>query len=260
VQNQLGRRNLTDFVKTELALIAKPIIEAMARAQQSAVGGDRRSEQAQPLRPNSDEAIRTDVEVGKMAGVGKDTVRKVEVIKASAAPELLGAVRAGEVSIHAAAEIATLPPERFARARVGASLSLRTCISMCRFARARVGANGSGRQSLEHSASRSRQEVADFRHDMNVTSRIDDRHHQRRISARCGEQKLKRHANLIAGRQCRIDRLLFGFWHRSHPRQRQPFDSGAVLPDSSSEFVVQRHDSCASDGFFSHGEPHIKSR
>lgn len=112
VQNQLGRRNLTDFVKAELALIAKPIIEKKARAAKlaSLKQGD-----AIPARLNSDErdeAIRTDTELAKIAGVGKDTVRKVEQIKKTASPELLAAVRSGEVSIHAAADIATLLPDR----------------------------------------------------------------------------------------------------------------------------------------------------
>lgn len=43
----------------------KPIIEAMARAQQQGGQG------GVLLRPNSDEAIRTDVELGKLAGLSE---------------------------------------------------------------------------------------------------------------------------------------------------------------------------------------------
>lgn len=110
VQNQLGRRNLTDFVKAELALVAKPLIEAKARANAVASGerfGKGSLNSDEPIEP-----VRTDAELAKIAGVGKDTVRKVERIKETASPELLTAVRAGEVSIHAAADIATLAPEK----------------------------------------------------------------------------------------------------------------------------------------------------
>lgn len=60
-------------MRTELALIAKPIIEAKAREREHA--GRPKSGEA---RPNSDEVIRTDTTLADMAGVGKDTVRKVE--------------------------------------------------------------------------------------------------------------------------------------------------------------------------------------
>lgn len=61
LQNQLGRRNLTDF-SNELALLPKPLIEAKARANQSAMGG--------PLRQKSDEVepIRTDETIAAIAG------------------------------------------------------------------------------------------------------------------------------------------------------------------------------------------------
>lgn len=108
VRNQLGRRNISDFVKAELALVAKPIIEARARAnQQGGQGGTL-------LRQNSDEAkpVRTDESVAELANVSRDTVRKVEMIKETAAPELLNAVRSGAVSINTAADIATLPQDK----------------------------------------------------------------------------------------------------------------------------------------------------
>jgi hypothetical protein len=109
VRNQLGRRNITDFVRGELALRAKPIIEARAKARQIAAlkQGD------SPVRPISDaRAIRTDDAIAAQAGVGRDTLRKIEKIQESAAPEVLTAVRSGAISINAAAQVATLPAER----------------------------------------------------------------------------------------------------------------------------------------------------
>ena len=117
VRNQLGRRNLTDFVRAELALKSKEALAAIALANYEAslakpgqqVGAD----DAQ-ARPNSDAPmkIRTDEEVAKLAGVGRDTIRKVEKIQHAAVPAVVAAARNGEVSINAAATVAALPAEQ----------------------------------------------------------------------------------------------------------------------------------------------------
>lgn len=109
VRNQLGRRNITDFVRGELALLAKPIIEGRAKEKQLATlkQGD------SPVRPISDErGLRTDDAVAAQAGIGRDTLRKIEKIQESAAPEVLAAVRSGAISINAAAQVARLPAEQ----------------------------------------------------------------------------------------------------------------------------------------------------
>lgn len=109
-RNQLGRRNLTDFQRVEVALMMKPIIEERARAQQATSTGGATPQLSQ----KSDEAaspIRTDSTVADMAGVSRDTVRKVEAIKESAAPEVVAAVRSGEISINLASQVAELPEE-----------------------------------------------------------------------------------------------------------------------------------------------------
>lgn len=117
VRNQLGRRNLTDFVRAELALKSKEALAAIALANYEAslakpgqqVGAD-----AAQARPNSDAPMkmRTDEEVAKLAGVGRDTIRKVEKIQQDAVPEVVAAARNGEVSINAAATVAALPAEQ----------------------------------------------------------------------------------------------------------------------------------------------------
>lgn len=63
----------------------KPLVEAKAREREHA-GFNQHSP-----RPKSDEAsapIRTDAELAKLAGVGKDTIRKVERIAEDALPEV----------------------------------------------------------------------------------------------------------------------------------------------------------------------------
>lgn len=112
-KHQLGRRNITDFVRTELALLIKPALAEQAKDRQISNLNQGES----PVRLNSDErGIRTDDAVAKMAGVGRDTVRKVEKIREKAVPEVLAAVRSGDMSIHAAAKTVETPKEPKAKA------------------------------------------------------------------------------------------------------------------------------------------------
>lgn len=102
INNQLSKRNMTDFARVALALKSKPMVEARANARMLAG-------QADP-RQNSDEGpIRTDESIAKMAGVSRDTVRKVEKIIEKASAEIIAQVRNGELSINAAAEMVAPP-------------------------------------------------------------------------------------------------------------------------------------------------------
>ena len=102
VDNQRGRRNLNDFQRTELQLKKKSAIAAKAKANQ----GTRTD-----ISANSPESIDTRKEIATAAGVGENTVSKVERIQETAAPELVAALRASKISINAAADVATLPKE-----------------------------------------------------------------------------------------------------------------------------------------------------
>lgn len=95
--NQLGRRNLTPFNRTELALIKEPIIARKAKERQRAAGGDKKSENRDTsLCQISDKAIDTKKEVAKAAGVSHDTVIKVKKIKEAAPPEVQEQLRRGD--------------------------------------------------------------------------------------------------------------------------------------------------------------------
>lgn len=89
IKNQLGRRNITAFVRSELALKLKPLLTAQAKNRQN-------------LGLKSDEGGRTDAALGKLAGVGKDTVRKVETVIEKGTPEVKAKARSGEISINTA--------------------------------------------------------------------------------------------------------------------------------------------------------------
>ncbi len=115
VRNQFGRRNLSNFVRAELALRVKPLVEKKALANKQAAGGDRKSEQAKSLSQNSEKAIapvHTDEELAKMAGVSRETIRKTEKIIQQASPELVEAVKSGELSINLGNDLATLEADK----------------------------------------------------------------------------------------------------------------------------------------------------
>lgn len=103
IRNQFGRRNLSAYVRTQLALQLEETIAARSRQ------GERTD-----LCQNSDKSsdrLDTKREVAKLANVSHDTVAKVKRIDAQAAPELVDALKAGGASISAAAEVASLPVE-----------------------------------------------------------------------------------------------------------------------------------------------------
>lgn len=118
ILNQFGRRNLSKYDRSELALKLKPIIEAEAKKNQGTRNdltsvrnltevatdekqGCQKSDKADvvvaPKKP-----IDTKKEIAKVAGVSHDTIAKVEKIQAKATPEIKKAVKSGEMSINQA--------------------------------------------------------------------------------------------------------------------------------------------------------------
>ena len=93
-KRQLSRRNLTDAMRVKISLDLKPMIEAKAKAKQDAAGVYGKFSRSKTLSPNSDEGLRTDDEVAKLAGVGRDAVRKVEAVLNSDNEEIKAAMLA----------------------------------------------------------------------------------------------------------------------------------------------------------------------
>ena len=98
IQTQLARRNLNTFQSIEVALKFKDIFSAKAKANQRAAGGAVRLKSTKPV-----VAVE---EVAKLAGVGSDTVKKVEKILAKASDpavaKTIESLRNGDahISIH----------------------------------------------------------------------------------------------------------------------------------------------------------------
>ncbi len=94
IQNQLGRRNLTDYQRAKLTLQLKTMIAKKAKAKQSEAG---------QLRQKSDKAkVDTKKELAKISGVSHDTIHKVEVIEKEAPAEVKMAAEKGKISINKA--------------------------------------------------------------------------------------------------------------------------------------------------------------
>lgn len=92
IKNQFGRRNLSLYDRSLLALRLKPVIAEKAKANQRAAGG------AVPQK--SAKAVDTREELAKIAGVSHNTIHRVETIEASGNDKIKEKVRSGEMSIN----------------------------------------------------------------------------------------------------------------------------------------------------------------
>jgi transcriptional regulator with XRE-family HTH domain len=95
IKNQFGRRNLTAYDRSALALRLKPVISEQAKEKQTESGGAVRQKSDKPV-------IDTKKVLAEMAGVSHDTIAKVERIEQSATPEILNRLKRGEISINKA--------------------------------------------------------------------------------------------------------------------------------------------------------------
>lgn len=117
LHNQLGRRNLNDFQRSEIALQLEDILKEQAKERQLST----LKQNAVTTVPASDVPVvqnsaprqegKTRDAVAKTASVSHDTIKKVKAIRDDAIPEVQNLARTGAVSIHAASKIADLPEE-----------------------------------------------------------------------------------------------------------------------------------------------------
>lgn len=96
IQNQFGRRNLSNYDRSLLALKLKPIIAKKAEQNLHLAGGKgcQKSDKVK--------SIDTKKQLATIAGVSHDTIHKVEKIEAEGSDSLKRQVRSGEISINEA--------------------------------------------------------------------------------------------------------------------------------------------------------------
>ena len=100
VRNQMGRRNLNDFQRTEIWIAVKPVLVEKAKANMSAGGKNKGLSNLTTPIIESIGGVRD--QIAELADVASGTVYKVEKILRESDPVLINAVRNGDVSINEA--------------------------------------------------------------------------------------------------------------------------------------------------------------
>ena len=114
--NQLGRRNVIDFVRGEMALELKKLLREVAEEHSSSNNRYMQSTEKEPIndwdkcpsRRNETEKEKrerynkdcVDAQVGEVAGMSREQIRRIEFLKEEATPEDLQELRSGEKSIN----------------------------------------------------------------------------------------------------------------------------------------------------------------
>ena len=115
IDQHLGRRSISEFQRGVLALRKREIVAAR-RAQAAATPQPTAADAGtQPRAASVDraapEALDSREAVAKAARLSSNQVVLIEKIQKQAAPEVVAAVKAGTISINAAAAVASLPAE-----------------------------------------------------------------------------------------------------------------------------------------------------
>ena len=121
IDQHLGRRSISDFQRGVLALRKREIV-AERRARIAAAPAEPAAEvpDASTSRADTSAPFDTREALAKAARLSSNQVVMIEKIQKQAAPELVAAVKAGTISINAAAAVASLPAdEQVAAAAAG---------------------------------------------------------------------------------------------------------------------------------------------
>lgn len=129
IDQHLGRRSVSDFQRGVLALRKREIIAERRAAAAAAVNAAKAAQPAAEEAPWEgdtdpvvaqalanvakvpDDALDTREALARAARLSAGQVKMIETIQEKAAPEVVAAVKAGELSLNAAAVVATLPEE-----------------------------------------------------------------------------------------------------------------------------------------------------
>jgi hypothetical protein len=135
IDNHLGRRSVSDFQRGVLALRKKEIVAARVAQTQAVRASSEKSADADTAAPAASEPPLTREAIARAARVSSATLGQIEKIQKTAAPELVNAVKAGVISINAAAAVASLPGEKQVAAVAGGKKELRQAARQVREAR-----------------------------------------------------------------------------------------------------------------------------
>ncbi|MBA4109196.1 MAG: hypothetical protein C0487_06345 [Leptothrix sp. (in: Bacteria)] len=145
IDQHLGRRSVSDFQRGVLALRKKDIMSARVQASKAAAPEASANDQAptadHPSTPPWDvDPLPTREAIARAARISSTTVSQIEKIQKEATPELVAAVKAGDISINAAAAVASLPVDEQVAAVAGGKKELRQAARQVREAKAQARA------------------------------------------------------------------------------------------------------------------------
>jgi len=141
IDNHLGRRSVSDYQRGVLALRKKTILEGRDIPDAPAEASEPTAPVAAPEADGSKSSIPahtmalTRAALARAARLSSNTLGQIEQIHNAAAPELVDAVKRGEVSINAAAAVSTLPQAAQVAAVVAGKQELRELARSVREAR-----------------------------------------------------------------------------------------------------------------------------
>lgn len=145
IDQHLGRRSVSDFQRGVLALRKREILErrkldkAIPIAAEVAEGAAPEVMNAEvafsPVDAAELEKVATREAIAKAARLSSSQVAQIEKIQKSAAPELVEALKAGDISINAAAVVASLPKEEQQAAAQGGKDELKKVVKSVRDAK-----------------------------------------------------------------------------------------------------------------------------
>lgn len=141
IDNNLGRRSISDYQRGVLALRKKEIMTARALE----LAAEAAAEDAKIAPPEGEEApsrkqaampLASREDIARAARLSTATIGQIEKIQKTATPELVEAVRAGTISINAAATVASLSEEQQLAAVAGGKKELQKAAKEVRELRA----------------------------------------------------------------------------------------------------------------------------
>ncbi len=144
IEQHLGRRSVSDFQRGVLALRKRAIVEARHRVEQEQL---RRESEGEAALSNAEAPADADTppwepapklskaELAREAKLSASQVTMIEKINAHAAQEVIEAVKAGEISISAAAVVASLPEDEQRAAAQGGKDELKQAAKRVRESR-----------------------------------------------------------------------------------------------------------------------------
>ncbi|MEJ6001457.1 plasmid replication/partition related protein [Paucibacter soli] len=151
IDQHLGRRSVSDFQRGVLALRKKEIVAAR-RAQALHTEPDESKADAPQLPPV--DPLNTREAIARAARISSNQVVLIEKIQKQAAPELVAAVKSGEITISAAAAVASLPVEEQVAAASAGKSELKQAAKRARAAKAKPAkaAEQAGAEPAEEAA------------------------------------------------------------------------------------------------------------